>query len=155
MGGGDRLDDRQAESEPVVVAGPVGDEPLEGLEQAVELVWGHVGSGVGHLEAALTSSGVDQDFNVAAGVIVVQGVVEQVRHEAFDKVGLARNDGGMDRHVEAHVPGGGGWLAGVSYFLGNDRQVEGLAPVEASLAAGKSQQRLDQLFLLLAGFEHV
>jgi len=43
MGGGDRLDDRQAEAEPVVVAGPVGDEPLEGLEQAVELFRGTTG----------------------------------------------------------------------------------------------------------------
>jgi len=99
--------------------------------------------------------GFDQDVDAAAGVVVVQCVVEQVRHEAFDKVGLARNHGGMDRHVEAHVPGGGRRLAGVSYFRGDDGQVEGLASVEASLASGQSQQRLDELFLLLAGFEHV
>ena len=61
----------------------------------------------------------------------------------------------MDRHVQAHVPGGGRRLAGVSYFRGDDGQVEGLASVEASLAAGQGQQRLDELFLLFAGFEHV
>ena len=48
VGGGDGLDDGQAEPEPVVVAGPVGADALEGLEHAVELLWGDGGSGVGH-----------------------------------------------------------------------------------------------------------
>ena len=155
VGGGDGLDDGQAEPEAVAVPCPVGGEALEGLEQAAELIWGHDGSGVGHFQAGLTALTVDEDVDVPAGKVVVQGVVDQVPHEAFDKVGVAGKYGRANRHIEAHLLRGGSRLAGVDYFRSDDGQVEGLASVEASLASGQSQQRLDELFLLLGCFEHV
>jgi hypothetical protein len=44
---------------------------------------------------------------------------------------------------------------GLGVSLYEHGQVEGLASVEASLAAGEGEQRINQLFLLFAGFEHV
>jgi len=155
VGGGDGLDDGQAEPEAVAVPCPVGGEALERLEQAAELIWGHDGSGVGHFQADPTALAVDEDVDVPAGKVVVQGVVDQVPHEAFDKVGVAGKHSRANRHIEAHLLRGGSRLAGVDYFRSDDGQVEGLALVEASLAAGEGEQRVDELFFLFAGFEHV
>jgi hypothetical protein len=44
----------------------------------------------------------------------------------------------------------GVWLAGAQGVAGDVSEVEGLSAVEAALAAGQGQQRLDQLFLMFA-----
>lgn len=155
VGGGDGLDDGQPEPEAVAVPCPVGGEALEGLEQAAELLWGHDGSGVGHFESGLTALAVDKDVDVPAGKVVVHGVVDQVPHEAFDKVGVAGKHGRANRHIDAHLLRCGSRLTGMDYFRSDDGQVEGLASVEASLAAGEGEQRIDEVFLLFAGFEYV
>jgi hypothetical protein len=120
VGGGDGLDDGQPEPEAVAVPCPVGGETLEGLEQAAELIWGHDRSGVGHFEDGPTALAVDKDVDVPAGKVVVQGIVDQVPHEAFDKVGVAGKHGRADRQIEAHLLRGGSRLAGVDYFRSDD-----------------------------------
>jgi hypothetical protein len=90
VGSGNGLDDGQAETAPVALTRSVGGITLERLEQTTELVGSHQGSGVGYLERGLAGVGIDCDVDVPIGMVVVQGVVDQVRHKSLDEMGVAR-----------------------------------------------------------------
>ena len=64
---GDGGNDGQAETEAVVDACSVGGHALERFEEATDLVGGHLGPGVGHLDSRLASLGVDQDADAPPG----------------------------------------------------------------------------------------
>ncbi len=57
--------------------------------------------------------------------------------------------------LDGQSAGGGLWLEGLQDAGGDGGEVEGLAAVEAALAAGEGEQCLDELFLLVAGFQQV
>jgi hypothetical protein len=57
--------------------------------------------------------------------------------------------------VDGQPACGGIGLSGVQGLVRDGREVEGVAVVQAALAAGQGEQRVDQPFLLLAGFQDV
>ena len=81
MGFGDRLDDGQPEAEAFVLAGAAGGDALEWFQQPGDLVLGHDWPGVGHDEPAAAGVVVGGHVHAAVGVVVAQGIVEQVGRE--------------------------------------------------------------------------
>lgn len=149
------LHDGEAEAEAVVLACAIAGEALEGLEKTVELVWGYDRPGVGDHECGLPVLGLDYYLDVAVGMVVPDGVVDKVRDEPFDEVDISGERSGKKERIESYPLGFGGRLAGVEDLAGDRRQVERLAVIEASLAAGQGEEGFDELFLLLAVFEEV
>src|ERR1022692_693801 len=78
---GDGGDDRQAETGSAVLASPVRAEPLEGLEQPLDLAGGHRGPGVGHPQDGVPVPDSGRDLDPAARNVVAQGVVGEVGHQ--------------------------------------------------------------------------
>jgi hypothetical protein len=95
VGSGDRADDRQAEAVMAVGrGGAVAAEPVEWLEQPVELVRANHQSGVGNGQDRKPGFGLGTDLYGPVGVVVTHGVVDQVRHQALDQGRLADDRGG-------------------------------------------------------------
>ena len=112
---------------PRVAAGGARAEPLEGLEQAVDLGGRDDLPGVGHRQDGAAVAGPGGDLDVPAGDVVPDGVVDQVGDQLLDQEGVAVEggglDGGVDMQAEAADPGAGGGQGGA----GDGRQVDGLA----------------------------
>ena len=88
---------------------------------------------------------------MAAVDVVVDRVAEEVGDEPLDEARVAGRLGRLKRGVEDEsvvVCGGRGGS-------GDGGEVDRLAAVEAALAAGEGEQRLDQAFLLLADGEQL
>ena len=94
VGVGDGADDGQAEPVPAVVAGALAAQPLERLEQPVHLAGRDRLPGVADRYDRPPGLGVGADLDPAVGPVVAQGVVDQVRDQAF---GQARVTGGRSR----------------------------------------------------------
>jgi hypothetical protein len=62
------------------------------------------------------SLGVDQDLDVPACKVVVQGVIDEVGHEPTYEVGVSGCGGGLDRDVESQSLGGGSRFPGARHF---------------------------------------
>ena len=149
-GGGDR----QAEPGPAGLGCPVGAEPLEWLEQPLDLCGGHRGSGVSHPEECVPVRGSGHHLDVAPWLVVAQGVVGEVGYQSFGKTGIACDRGGNERGGNVQCQGLCALAARVEHPRRDVGQIEGLPVVQAALAAGEGEQRFDQLFLLLAYREH-
>ena len=93
VGGGDGLDNGEAQAESVVVACPIAGDSLEGLEETVDLVRGQGRAGVGDSERGESVTVLYGHPYTPAGIVVTQGVVDEVRNEPFDELGVA-GDGG-------------------------------------------------------------
>ena len=98
----------------------------------------------------MAAAGCHVDVELAAGDVVAQRVVDQVGHEPLEEAGVAEDGRGGDRGADGQPAVSGVWLAGAQGVAGDVSEVEGLSAVEAALAAGQGQQRLDQLFLMFA-----
>ena len=85
----------------VLVAWPARIEPLEGLEEAVDLSWRDEWSGVGHRQDGPAVLDPGPDLDTAAGHVVADGVGDQVGDEPFDeqRVAIERRRGATRRHV--------------------------------------------------------
>jgi hypothetical protein len=95
----DGRDDGEAESE-AVVRGAVA-EPLEWLEDAVGFRWADERAGIDHGEVAASrdGAGAGADPDVAAGGVVADRIVDQVRDQVLRQHQVARDDGGLKRGV--------------------------------------------------------
>ena len=80
VGGGDGADDGQAEAVAAVAAGGARAEPLEGLEQAVDLGGGMTCPELVTERTARPPLVAVATSDVAAGDVVPDGVVDQVGH---------------------------------------------------------------------------
>ena len=100
VGGDDSGDDGQAKTEPVGADGSVRSAALKGLEQLVDLVGPHAGSGVGDAERRSCRAGDDRDLDVPASDVVADGVVDEARHETVDEADVTENGGITDSGVE-------------------------------------------------------
>jgi hypothetical protein len=76
--GRDGSDDGQSEPVSVLVVCPAPIEPLEGLEEAVDVRWRDGWSGVGHRQDGHAVLNPGQDLDTAVGNVVANGVGEQV-----------------------------------------------------------------------------
>lgn len=85
VGLNDGGDDRQAETVAIALAVSVGCEPLEGLEESLDLVFGDDWSAVGDGQGRVRAAGLRSDFHVPVGMVMADGVVDEVGHEAFDQ----------------------------------------------------------------------
>ena len=88
------------------------------------------------------------------GTLWPNGVVDQVGHQPFGRSGSPSRTAGWVRPRRA-VPGGRPRRGGQQDLAGDGRQVDGLAAVEAALAAGQGEQRLDEALLFGVGGEYV
>lgn len=154
---GDGLHNREAEAEAeaVMLACPVIGEALEWREETARLCRGYDRSGVRDLKHGVIPSGTDGNEDDAPRVVVVQGVVEEVRHQPLGKGGVPGEGGRVERHVKAYLTARGGRLAGADDLARDGGQVDGLPMLEALLASGQREEGLDELLLLLARFEEV
>ena len=78
VGGGDGSDDGQAETVAAVTAGRARAEPLEGLEQAVDLGGGDGRPRVRHGQDSATAVGPGSDAEIPGRDVVPDSVVDQV-----------------------------------------------------------------------------
>jgi hypothetical protein len=155
VGPGDGRDDGQAEAKAVVASGPLGAQALERLEEPADLGGGDDGPGVGDREGGAAAVGCHVNAEVAAGQVVAQRVVDQVGGKLPEQAVVTKDGGGGQHGTDGHVAASGVRLAGAQDLCGDPGEVQGLAPVEAALAAGQGQQRVDQPFLLLSFGEHI
>lgn len=101
--GSDGGDDGQPEPDPAVPASTLFAEALEGLQQPVDLVGGYNGPSVGYPEASPASGGASGDPHPAPGDVVADGVVQQIRREAFNELRVARHPARLKRGFDQHV----------------------------------------------------
>ena len=85
------------------------------------------------------------------GLVVLDGVGEEVRDEALDEARVAVGEGGRERTLDSQPVG----VDAFERLCGDRGEVDRLAAVEAALAAREHEQRVDQAFLVLAGREHL
>ena len=143
MGLGDGLDDRQAEAEALTVAGAVGGEPLEGLQQPVHGGRRDHGPGVDHRQDGAGVPGAGDDLDVAAGHVVRQRVVGEVGDQAFGQPRVAGGAGRGEGAVDGELPVLCAGLPGAQDVAGQRGEVEGFPFVQAGLAAGQGEQRFE------------
>ena len=75
------MDDREPKAVPVAVAGARGPESLEGLLEAVQLLGSDHGAVVGYRQDGLSCLSRGRDINATAEHVVLDRVVQEVRHE--------------------------------------------------------------------------
>src|ERR1700733_11266743 len=130
---GDRPDDRQSQSVvPVLVpAGAV--EPLEGLEQTLDLIRWDRQAGVADREHGVVSvCRAGPHLNPAVGDVVLDRVVDQVRDQPLDERVIAgRRHGAFDRRVELEAFLGDGRLRALQCVFDEPRQGDRLPAPQA------------------------
>jgi len=96
----DGVDDGQAQAVAVRVACSAGGEPLEGLEEPLDLTVGYRGPGVSHEQGGAAGFEGGHDLDPAAGEVVPDGVIGQVGHQPPGQAGVAVHcdggEGGVD-----------------------------------------------------------
>jgi hypothetical protein len=100
VGGGYGPDDGQTETVAATAAGAARAEPLEGLEQAVDLGGRDDLPGAGHRQDGVNTADPGRDLDVPAGDVVADGVVDQVGHQSLDQEGIAVEGGVLDNGVD-------------------------------------------------------
>jgi hypothetical protein len=153
--GRDGSDDGQPGPGPVPVDGPAPIEPLEGLEEAVDVRQRDEWSGVGHRQDGLAVLDPGPDLDTAVGNVVADGVGEQVGHEPFDEQRVAI-EGRRFYHLVDVNPESAGLGRQAGQGRGNaGGEVDGFVFVQPAFAAGQGEQGFDQARLLIAGGEHL
>jgi hypothetical protein len=141
---GDGGGDGQAEAGSARLICPVRAEALEGLEQPLDLPGGDRGAGVGHEQERVPVSCSCRDLDLAAGDVVGQGVVGEVGYQPLGEAGVACGRGGAELGSDAQCQGLCPRATRLEYARCDFGEVEGVAVVQAALAAGQGEQRLDQ-----------
>ena len=103
MDRGDGRDYGQAEPEAIAGGAPV--EPLEWLEDAAGVGRADDRAGIGHGQLAAACDGAGADPDVAAGKVIPDRVVDQVRDKPFGQYRIAGDDGGL--FVTVTIPSAG------------------------------------------------
>ena len=148
MRGGDRLHDREAETVAVIRADAGVAEPLERLKEALDVGGGDDGSGVADPESGAVGRGAGRDLDRAAGGVVADRVVEQVRHEALHEAGVAGRVSLIEGGVNLDAAAVSVKLPAVDNLLAEFSEVERLPALDAAFADRERQQGIDQPLLL-------
>jgi hypothetical protein len=90
VGAGDGLDDGQAQPESVATAGAVWGEALERLEELVYRGCRDHWPGIGYGQDGAGAPGLGAYFDLAAGQVVLQRVVDQVGDQVLCQARAAR-----------------------------------------------------------------
>jgi hypothetical protein len=154
VGVGDRLHDREAETEPVLVSRAIAVEPLKGLEQPLDFRLGHDRSGVhdGDDRVSVPDTGHDLDPSLLG--VVPHRVVDEVHDEAFDQARVALHGNRGERGVEHQTEMLRIRAATEDDPVGNGGEIEGLLAFEAGLHARQGQECVDEPLLLRARNKH-
>src|SRR5215469_10028103 len=152
---GDGADNGEAQAVTAVAAGGARAEPLEGLEQAVDLGGRDDLPGAGHRQDGVTVGGPGGDLDVSAGDVVPDGVVDQVGGQLLDQERVTVEYGGLDVGLDVQALAADRVAGGGQGFAGDGRQVGGPGLAGAGFAAGQGEHRLDEAFLLGVGGEQV
>jgi hypothetical protein len=96
---------------------------------------------------SVTGSGGDLD--VAAGGVVVDGVLDEVADEPFEQARVAVDRRGFQGGVDGQFETFDLAALGVQDVLGGLREVAGFSVLESGLGAGEREQPVDQVLLLL------
>src|SRR5579872_1711993 len=127
--GGDRADDGQAEAVAAWMGRAVGGEPLEGLEELLDLVGRHGRTGVGDCQQGVAVPGFRAYLDGAAGQVVPDRVVDQVGGHPFGQVRVALHGGMAERDVQPQPAVLGLRVVRGEGEPGDVGQVEGLSAV--------------------------
>ena len=103
MGGGDRVDDREAEPVPAGVVGAGSVKTLERLQQARHLLGGDRGAAVGDRQECVLVAGAGRDLDVSLGDVVADRVVEEVGDQALDESRIASRRCWGERRADVEV----------------------------------------------------
>ena len=98
-------------------------------------------AGVRHGQVTAARDGAGADPDVAGGGVVADGVVDEVRDEAFDQHRVARYDGGLERGMDPPVA----QVGGVEDVFGDGGQVDLVVDGEPALVAREDEQRADEM----------
>jgi hypothetical protein len=97
----------------------------------------------------------DLHVDRASRLVVVDGVLNQVGQEYSDQLFVAGDGRRVQGDVGMEVPRANGRAPDVEFLLGNLRQIDRLALVNAALAAGQGEEGLDEPLLVFAGGKDV
>lgn len=153
VGGGDGLHDRQAESHTFAAVGAEQSESLERLKESPHLLAGDLGAGIGHRDEGAAGTSAAENLDVAAGRVVVNGVVHEVDDEAFDKTGIAKGErlGHLGAKMKTEMVDLGSCQQ--EHVVSYCREVERRRLIEAPFAARQREEGFDEPILLFAGDE--
>src|SRR5580698_6285859 len=130
------MDDGQAETVAAVPAGEARAEPLEGLEQAVDVGGQDNLPGAGHRQHGAGRGGAGGDLNGPAGDVVPDGIVDQVGHQLLDQERITFQAGGLDVGLNVQAEAADRGAGGGQGSAGDGAQVDGLVLAGACFAAG-------------------
>ena len=103
MSGGNGFYDGETEAVPLALAETGTIEPLEGLEEPLDIAGIDNGAGVGDRQVSQAVPGAGLYPGRAAGRVVAQGVVHEVGHQPFHEARVARRGCGLDVMFEAYA----------------------------------------------------
>src|ERR1017187_7066630 len=136
-GGGVGLEGGQAEAVAAAAAGGARAEPLEGLEQAVDVGGRDDLPGAAHRQDGAGVAGPGGDLDVPAGGILPDRVVDQVGGQLLDQEGVTVEGGGLDVGLDVQAQAADRGAGGGQGGAGDSGQVAGLALAGAGFAAGQ------------------
>jgi hypothetical protein len=99
--------------------------------------------------------GADLYVDRASWLVVVDRILNDVGQEYSDQLFVARDGRRVQDDVRMEVPRVNGRAAEVEFLLGNLRQIDRLVLVNAALAAGQGEERLDEPLVVFASGEDV
>lgn len=100
VGVGDGLDDGQAEAVSGGLSHPLASRSLEWLEEPVDLARSDHRSSVTDGDSCSFRGRDSGDLDPSTGVVMADGVVDEVHHEDFNQLGIADRRGGHERRVD-------------------------------------------------------
>ena len=100
MDGGNGADDGESEPMTVLVVRPVRIEPLERLEEALDVSWRYEWSGIGHRQHGVALPHIGHDIDAAVDNVVTKCVGNQVGDESIDEQRVSIEGGRCHRLVD-------------------------------------------------------
>ena len=121
-------------------------EPLEGLEEPLELAGRDQRAGVDDGEVRASRLGAGGDLDPAAGDVVPDCVRDEVGDESFEQVRIAGRPGRLE-HDDALESA---QIVRPERLVRDRRDLDGLAPLRPAVAPGECEAGLEQPLLLPA-----
>ena len=131
-----------------VTAGRARAEPLEGLEQALDLGGRDERPGVSYRQEGLAVADSGADADLPPGDVVPGGVVDEVGGQLLDEKRVAVNSGGFEGGLDPQAQVADRGADGGQRGAGDGGQVEWLVLAVGGFAACQGEQRVDEALLL-------
>ncbi len=147
----DRLDDREAEPDPLGDVRRTSGEPPERLEETRNLTGRDERAAVRDRETGVPGGGVGSDLDPATDDIVADRVRDEVGDETLEQIRVTGRPGRFQHGHELEPAG----IVSLQRVGRDDREIDRLAPLEPTLAPGEHETGFEQPLLPPARRENV